>query len=128
MTKYLVLGLLLVLGTAGCRRASTPTLAGGKPVSNWVRALQSPEPRERRAAVVKLGNVGPSEAAVLPALRSALHDADAGVRREAIVALMKFGAGSADAATELMEMREGDPDSTVREYAAKATARLKSRR
>src|SRR5439155_16911918 len=74
----------------GCGKEQ-PMLAGGKPVSHWVQALQNPDPKVRKQAAFKLGNVGPADPTALPALIEALKDRDAGVRREAILALLKCG-------------------------------------
>jgi HEAT repeat protein len=118
----LALALLAVAVAAfGCSRA-TPTLAGGKPVNHWIEALQSPDAATRKHAVAKLGNVGPADPAAFPALLGALKDRDAGVRREAILAVMKCGPDAKDAVRVLTDLRENDRDSKVREYAAKALA------
>jgi HEAT repeat protein len=119
MLPITLLGALVV----GCA-PSHPTLAGGRPVSHWIAALQDPDPRHRHEAVFKLGNVGPGEKDVLPALTSALADRDAGVRREAIVALMKCGTDARKCIGNLEEMRRNDPDQQVRTYAAKALEKL----
>jgi HEAT repeat protein len=110
-----VLGLL----APGCEPPQ-PTLAGGKSVQHWFQALQSRDPRTRREAVYKLGNVGSADSQAVPAVLNALRDADAGVRREAILATIKFGAEARAALPELAEMQQHDQDSKVREYARKA--------
>jgi HEAT repeat protein len=117
----MALGLLCL---AGCGQPR-PTLAGGKPVAHWLRAVDDPDPRVRKEAVFKLGNVGPTEAEALPAVTKALKDPDAAVRREAILALMKFGADAKTAETALTELQH-DRDSQVRSYAAKALQKLQS--
>src|SRR5215831_19358490 len=68
--------LVLVLLLSGCGKPKT-TLAGGKPVSHWLEAIHNPDPRVRKTAIFKLGNVGASEADVLPAVTAALKDPDA---------------------------------------------------
>src|SRR5260370_41151052 len=108
----------------GCARTA-PTLAGGKPVEHWVQELKNPNPKARRHAAEKLGNVGPSEPAVLPALRSALDDRDPQGRAGAIVALMKCGPAAKDAAPTLAEMQRKDRNAQVREYASKALEKLR---
>ena len=99
-------------------------LAGGRPVSHWVEALKSPDAKQRKTAVTKLGNVGPADEAVLPALLGALNDADAAVRREAILALMKYGPGAREAVPRLTDLRQSDRDAQVRTLAAKALEKL----
>lgn len=107
---------------AGCGPAA-PTLAGGKPVSHWVEALHAPDPKERREAADKLGNVGPADPAACPALVEALKDTDAQVRGKAIVGLTKCGAAR-DAVAKLQELKEHDPDPGVRDYAGKALKKI----
>jgi HEAT repeat protein len=114
---------VLAILVSGCGPAP-PSLAGGKPVSYWVQALQSPDAKLRKTAVFKLGNVGPTDPVVFPALLGALKDRDAGVRREAILALMKFGPGAREAVPALAELQQHDRDGQVRAYAAKALRRL----
>src|SRR5258707_15637257 len=91
----------------GCAR-TTPTLAGGRPVGHWVLELKSPDAKARRHATEKLGNVGPNDPAVLPALRAALDDGNAQVRATAILALMKCGPAARDAVPALTAMQETD--------------------
>ena len=124
MGKFLLTALALLAALpAGCGKAR-PTLAGGKPVSHWVRALADPDAKVRKRAVTKLGNVGPSDPAALPALVRALRDRDPGVRREAVVAVLKCGPAAKEAVPVLAELARRDPDPQVRDRAAQALARL----
>jgi len=61
----------------------------------------------------------------VPALATALHDADAQVRSEAILSLLKCGAAAKEAIGDLDEMQRKDPDAKVRAYAAKSLEKLK---
>jgi HEAT repeat protein len=122
--KFLQLGLVLAVCLGGCRQAA-PTLAGGKPVSHWVRALKDPDARLRKTAVFKLGNAGPTDPTVWPAVVEALKDPDARVRREAILALMKFGRAAREAIPALDQLQQRDPDSKVRADAEQALRRLR---
>jgi HEAT repeat protein len=106
----------------GCNKG--PILAGGKPVAHWVQALNDPDAKVRKAAAIKLGNVGPADATAFPALHNALHDGDADVRCEMILALVKFGRKAKEASASLDELRLHDPDAKVRDYAAKALAKF----
>jgi len=117
----LLLGFALVC--CGCTRTG-PTLAGGQPAAHWVHELKNVDPKARRHAIEKLGNVGPKDQAVLPALRAALADGDAQVRAEAIVALMKCGKAAKEAVPTLFELQTKDSSPLVREYAGKAFAKL----
>jgi HEAT repeat protein len=114
---------LVLLALGGCGPA-TPTLAGGKPVAYWLEALHGPDAKLRKTAAFKLGNVGPADAAVVPVLTAALKDRDAGVRREAILALMKCGVEAREAIPALTELQQHDRDAQVRIYAAKALRKL----
>jgi HEAT repeat protein len=115
-----ILLVIVLLPLSGCGRAQ-PAMAGGK----WAEALRDPDAQVRRKAAFTLGNIGPSDPAVLPALVGALEDADAGVRREAILALLKYGPAAKGALPELAEVREQDRDAKVRAYAAQALEKLK---
>jgi HEAT repeat protein len=115
---------LLAVLPGGCGD-SPPTLSGGQPVSRWTKRLREGDPRQRQEAVAKLGNVGPADAAVLPALLDALRDPDAGVRRASIVALMKYGPEATEALPALDDMRRRDPDPRVRQDAGRAADALR---
>lgn len=110
---------LLMVALAGCT-GRPPTQAGGKPVRYWVQELDSSDPHRRRAAVEKLGNVGPADSAARPGVLRALRDTDARVRKEAVVALAKFGPPDPEAVTVLTELKANDPDAQVRNYAGRA--------
>jgi HEAT repeat protein len=125
MKSFLSMGLaaLPAVFLLGCGKARPPDL--GKQVERWVQALHDPDARVRKNAILKLGNVGPADAAVLPALREALKDRDAAVRREAILALLKCGPAAGEAVPELAALRQGDRDPRVRDYAARAVEALR---
>ena len=108
---------------AGCAKVE-PTLSGGQPVSHWIETLKSKDAKERQMAALKLGNVGPSDAAVVPALLGALKDPAAEVRRETIVALVKCGAEARRALPALATLRQSDRDPKVRDYAGRAMSKL----
>src|SRR5205807_393904 len=97
---------------------------GGKPVEHWVNALNDPDPRLRKTAAMKLGNIGQADPAVLPALEAALQDRDSSVRAEVILGLVKFRADAKSAIPKLTELRLRDPDAKVRDYAAKAIEKI----
>jgi HEAT repeat protein len=110
---------VLAAGIIGCGRAKPPLLAGGKSVDHWVAALADSKVKVRQEAVTKLGNVGTSDAAAIPALITALKDKNPEVRREAIFALAKSGKAAQDAVEPLTEIEHDDKDPKVREQAAK---------
>jgi HEAT repeat protein len=124
--RVAVLILLAVL-LMGCGRRE-PVLSGGKPVSYWVEALRQPDAKLRKQAAVKLGNAGPANAAVLPALRNALRDRDAAVRCEAILALLKCGPAAGEALPELVALQREDRDPRVRSYATQTVEKLQRSR
>src|SRR5262245_6692165 len=114
-----LLGGLVALTIAGCQKAEPPK-AGGKPVSYWVDALKESDAKVRKKAAFKLGNVGPTDGAALPALLGALEDADPGVRCEAVLALMKFGPPAREAIPTLEHMKARDRNAQARNYASRA--------
>jgi HEAT repeats len=115
---------LVIALASGCSQA--PPLAGGKPVDYWVKAAQGPDATLRKTAVCKLGNAGATHDAVWSALSGALRDRDPGVRREAILALMKCGPRAQEALPVLAELERRDPDTQVRAFAGKALTKLRS--
>ena len=115
---------VLLAFLSGCSKPQ-PTLSGGRPVSHWVEMLRtSPDAKVRKEAAFKLGNVGPTDPAVLPALLGAVKDGDAVVRCEVVLALVKLGPAAQEAVPALVELRERDRDPKVRSYAAKAVDRI----
>jgi len=116
--------LLLAVAVIGCGRRE-PVLSGGKPVLYWVEALRDPDAKVRKRAAAKLGNAGPTDAAVVPALREALHDRDAAVRCEAILALLKCGPSAGETVPALAALQQRDRDPRVRSYAARAAEALR---
>jgi HEAT repeat protein len=109
----------LMIAFCGCGQ-SLPPLAGAK----WAVALRDSNARVRRKAAFTLGNIGPCDSAVLPALVAALEDTDAGVRRQTIVALLKYGPAGRQALPVLAKLKQKDPDTKVRQYAARAVEQL----
>jgi HEAT repeat protein len=123
MRHFLPLLAALLLA-CGCQQAQ-PTLSGGEPVSHWVQALKDPDAKQRKKAAHKLGNAGPADETVVPALVAALQDRDAGVRGEAALALAKFGPSARDAVPALTALQQ-DRDATVRAYAADAVGKIQA--
>ena len=119
-----VLGFALVGLACGC--GGQPVVAGGKPAAHWVRALKDPDAKVRTTAARKLGNLGPSDAATMPALLTALQDRDPAVRCEAILALVKFGKDGRAALPALDQARQRDSNARVRTYAIRAAERLRA--
>jgi HEAT repeat protein len=118
---------ILALGalSPGCGRdARGPILAGGREVKAWVADLRSPEPRVRRQAVLKLGNVGDEDPAAADALAGSLDDPDPLVRRDAILAVAKLKNPSAAIRGRLETLSRSDNDPRARELARKAAVRL----
>jgi HEAT repeat protein len=109
---------------AGCKQAQ-PTVVGGRPVPYWIEALHNPDPLVRKKAVAKLGNVGPADAAALPAIHGALKDPDPRVRCEAIVALLQFGEEAASATAILEDLERHDRSRRVRTAAGRALEKVR---
>jgi HEAT repeat protein len=122
--KRLIVFAVLPWWLLGCQKAEPP-LSGGRPVAHWVQALKDSDARTRKEAAFKLGNAGPVEASVLPALVAALKDADARVRCEVVLAVSKFGPRAKEAIPVLAELQEEDRDARVRSLAARALEKLR---
>jgi HEAT repeat protein len=115
----------LALFVAGCSRSSEGELHyGDKPVSHWLKAMDSPDAKERKKAADVLGNVGPSDPAAIPALIKALDDSDAKVRDAAVLALSKLGR-VAEKAADALDGLKSDPDRSVRQHAIQAAKRVR---
>lgn len=118
--------LVLVFALAGCGGSPPlPRLSGGKPVSYWIEELCNKDAIRRKHAIAKLGNVGPADPATLPAIVGKLNDQDARVRREAILAVVKYGSQASEAVPILTRLRDHDPDHVVRRYSIEALAKIK---
>jgi len=118
LTFFVILLLLL----SGCAKAPDTDAR----VRHWIETLRQPDAKMRKEAAFKLGNLGLTDpATVVPALTAALKDVEAGVRCEAILALVKCGPRAKEAIPELTEAQLKDRDAKVRDYAAKALKRLK---
>jgi HEAT repeat protein len=110
----------------GCGRVDVPkeNYFKGRPLPHWLEAIRDPDPKVRHAAAEVLGNAGPSDPAIVPALIEALKDKNAKVRAAAALSLAKMGSDAASAASDLQKLI-GDPDPTVRANAAIAVERTK---
>jgi HEAT repeat protein len=115
----LVLVAILLLSLIGCGKAPTTTR-----VSYWVEALRAPDAKLRKKAAFTLGNLGTTDSEAVLALRRALTDANAAVRCEAILALLKCGPAAKEALPALIDMRKRDPNAQVRRYAVAAVEKL----
>jgi hypothetical protein len=123
MRMRLVLISVLLIALGGCSAAPAPNTAAR--VHHWIEMLHAPDVKARKEAAFKLGNLGPTDpATVVPALTAALNDVDAAVRCEAILALVKCGPAANDAASAIARLQHADPSAQVRDYAAKAVAKL----
>jgi HEAT repeat protein len=125
----IAIGVLAVSMASAATGCGTQTrgrlLAGGREVKSWVAELRNPNPKVRRQAVLKLGNVGDADPAAAEGLAEALHDSDALVRRDAIPAVLKLSKLSDAIVAQLGTMSRSDSDPGVRDYATRALAKLK---
>jgi hypothetical protein len=119
LMKKLILLLGLLVLACGCG-GEQPRMAGSK----WAEALQHPDRKTCRKAAFTLGNIGQSDPAALPALLGALQDPDAGVRCEAVLALLKCGQEAGETVPALTKLEKYDADSRVRGHAAQALESL----
>lgn len=124
--RYMIIPLLVIAATAsGCSRSEQgPPLAGGREVRSWIADLRDPKPQVRRQAVRKLGNVGDDDPAVAEGLAVVLHDSDVLVRRDAVHAVVKLKQPGEAVLARLREMNGTDPDTTARDFAGRALAKL----
>ena len=111
------------LAALGCGPAA-PTLAGGKPVNHWLRALHDPDAKARAEAAKKLGNVGPADPAACPALVEALPTPTPGCAGAAILGLLGCDDTAKTAVPALRNLKEHDPDPGVRNYAGRAVEKI----
>src|SRR5947209_8498654 len=115
--RFLLVGTFIL--ASGCG-AGQPRTAADK----WAAALDHPDAKVRKKAVFTLGNIGPSDAATLPALIKALADPDPGVRCEAILGVLKLGEKNRQAVPYLLKLQRTDSDSKVRRYAGRALEKI----
>jgi HEAT repeat protein len=118
--RFVVCTVLGALFIGGCGKAP-PKLA----VHKWSDALHDPQTRVRKKAAFKLGNIGRTDPTAVPALVDALKDADAGVRSETILSLVKIGPPAKAAIAQLSEVEQHDNEESVRTLASKALEKLR---
>ena len=119
-----ILGVLL-LTAAGCSsHEELPMLAGGREVESWLAALHDRDPKVRRKAVLKLGNVGDADPDVEEGLAGALCDSDVQVRRDAVFAVVKLQHPGEEIISQLEAMRREDNEPGIRDVATRALAKL----
>jgi HEAT repeat protein len=122
--RPLLIPAFITIALSGCSNVESPH-SGSKPVSHWLSGLKNSDPKARKTSVAKLGNIGAADRAIVPTLVQMLTDADPGVRRESILALVKLNAQAPEATAVLKELASSDSDPQVRSYAAKALAKLR---
>jgi HEAT repeat protein len=110
---------------AGCGRDAGPKelYFSGEPVTHWLSAARSPDPKVRKKAIDVLGNVGPADPAAIPALAEAVRDKDPAVRDAAVLALSKIGKPAAAALPALRDATK-DANLSVRTHAITAVERV----
>ena len=90
-------------------------------IAGLIARLGADEYDVREKATAELTDLGGLGRALLA---QALKDPEAAVRREAIVALMKYGPDASQANATLAEMKQHDRDGVVRSHAARALEKL----
>ncbi len=124
----LILAGFLIFAAASCgREERAPMLAGGHEVRSWVEDLKHRDPKKRRVAVLKLGNVGDADPSASEGIALALTDTDAQVRRDAVFAVVKLKNPGEPILSRLRKMGESDKDTRARDLAKKAITQLESR-
>ena len=105
-------------------RDEEPVVSGLKK-SEWIRMLDDPSARRRRAAVVALGVVGSLHKDVVPALGRALRDKDQAVRSQTIQVLAGMRHEDIrELVPEFADLIKEDPDVAVRQQAAALLGRI----
>ena len=94
----------------------------GRSTDDWMRQLKDPEVVKRREAIRELASTADA-ARVVPALIEALGDENHYVRRDAAIALGKYGHESRDAVPALLAARK-DKERSVRKAAEDALKRI----
>jgi len=118
---------VVLLAVSGCKReVDGPILAGGREVKSWLADLHNPKPQVRRLAVLKLGNAGDADPSVAEGLAEALRDADALVRRDAVLAVAKLTKPGKTVLGQLRVMSDTERDNLARDYARKAIAHFEN--
>ena len=87
--------------------------------------LAAPEAEDRQHAVKALGEIGPAAPEVVPALITALGDADTTVRRAAAYALGRIGPAAAEAVPALTTALQ-DPNRNVVDAVKTALEQIRS--
>ena len=124
--SVLLLCAILFLGHSSAveARDEEPIVSGLKK-SEWIRMLEDPSARKRRAAVVALGVVGSLHKDVVPALGRALRDKDQAVRSQAIQVLAGMRHEDIrELVPEFADLIKEDPDVAVRQQAASLLGRI----
>ena len=111
MLRCLIVWLAVV--SAGC--------GGFKPTEYWLRQIKDGDVVARRDAIRELAGRDPERA--VPALAEALQDENHYVRRDAAIALGKFGPAAAASAPALAKARK-DKEKSVRAAAEAALKRI----
>jgi HEAT repeat protein len=93
-------------------------VGGGRPVEHWLLRLQDRDPKTRKQAVTKLGNMLSEDPAARSAVVGALKDPHAAVRCDAVLALAR--AVDDPEVTQALEQAVRDKDAKVREFATRA--------
>jgi HEAT repeat protein len=106
--------------------ASALARIGPEALPPLIRALDSPHPEVRAAAVSVLGTVESDMAMILPALHRGLRDSDTHVRIGAVGSLGALGRSDPQAVLSALITGVGDSNVAVRSYAADALGRLGS--
>lgn len=122
--RLLTIFALLLLLPVAARSDDEPVVQGIKK-SEWIKMLDEPSVRKRRAAVLALGVIGPLHKDVVPALGKALRDKEPSVRQESMNVL---GAFEKDQIRELVpdfaDLLKEEPQADIRRQAATLLGRI----
>ncbi len=125
LSSFLLVALLFPVSPSSVRAADDEPEVSGLKKSEWIKMLDDPSARKRRAAVVALGVVGSLHKDVVPALGRALRDKDQAVRSQTIQVLAGMRHEDIrELVPEFADLIKEDPDVTVRQQAATLLGRI----
>lgn len=125
-TRLFLAVVAAVAAVAGCGQSDPKVSAGGRSTSEWVEQSKNVDPKISRKAVTELSHLGIADPNAIPTVIDAVRDPDPGVRREAVLGLLRLGPKARDAAAVLSEAARSDRDPTIRDYAAKALEKVQA--
>jgi hypothetical protein len=98
------LGAAVLLGGGYPKCGAQEPSYQGRPLAEWLKALQSPDVNVRYWTVYAMGKIGPEAKPAVPVLAGLLRDDDRQVRRRVAIALARIGPRAKEAVPALLAM------------------------